>query len=1133
MLRKWPTWTVLALLSAGAVVYSVAYFGEAFPIVNVDLKMSRTAALDSARARAERLGYGPDGFSQAASFETDREVQTFVELEAGGRGAYRQMIETGRYQPYQWTVRHYEPDEARETTLRFTPSGTPYGFTEEWPEDAPGPALAADSARTVAEARASEQWRVDLSAYEFVSGSREERPNGRIDHTFVYQRPELTLGENGRYRLRLQVSGDQLSEVEHFVKVPEGFQRRYENMRAANNTIAQGGLIVVGLLYVLGGCLYGLYWLLLRSAVKWRMAAVWGGVVAGFQLLSSLNQLPLAWMTYDTAVAPQFFLLQQILFAVAGAVGMGILITLSFIAAEGLSRMAFGDHPRLWTVWSPEAASSKPILSQTMIGFLLVGIFFAYDVTLYHYAQDLLGWWNPSSVLFEPDVLAHVAPWLTPIANSLQAGFWEECLFRAVPLAGAALIGERLGGRKWWIGGALIVQAVIFGAGHANYPAQPAYARLVELILPSIGFGLLYLSFGLLPGIILHYVFDVAWMAQPLFVSQAPGVWISQAMVVVLTLVPLLAVFYGRLRTGAWTELAERFYNRSWSAEPETAAEDVSVPVLSGLSRRTAIGCAVAGLVGIGAWIGGTSFTTYETPLTASRAQAEQTARSTLQDAGGDPAAWTMASTVGTPNGQEDRFVWQEGGPDAYRQLMGSYLDAPLWRVRFFTFEGSVEERAEEYVVQWGPSWGLRELVHELPEAAPGDSLTEAQARVRADSALHTRFDLRPDSLLCVGAEPTAQPNRRDWTFTYADTTGYPLDQGQARITVDLAGAEVTDVSRSVHVPESWQREVRSRRTTSQIISAITGILLALLVVAGLIAAIVWWARGTFRTWTFVGVGGLVFVLIVADVAHGWPSTVAALNTAEPYLTQVLLSLAGSLVGAVFGGGAAGLLAGALHDRIGGGESTPLEWSLVGGGGLGVLGAGLLALVGTVGPDLSPAWASYGALSTVVPWLDPVLSRLVAFVALTLLLLLGAVVLHRWTRGGHRRVLYAAGAVGALGFIVAGPTSSSSLGVWVLSGVVLAILFGIGYALVARHDRSIIPMVGATVVALAAMEAMVTAAHAYALPGEGLALVLVLGGGVLWTRVLRRRQAEAAQGASRESGPVDRSGPSLSDEEPA
>ena len=1108
MLRKWSTWIVLALLSAGAIVYSVAYFGDAFPIVNVDLQMSRSAALDSAQARAQRLGLGPEGFTQAASFDTDRQVQTYAELEGGGRDAYRRMMETGRYQPYQWTVRHYAPDEARQTILRFTPRGTPYGFTEEWPEDAPGPALPADSARTLAQTRAERDWNVDLSPYEFVTASRQERPNGRVDHTFVYQRPDLMLGDEGRYRIRLKVSGNQLSEVRHLVKVPEGFQRRYENMRSANTTIAQGGLIAVGLIYILGGCLYGLYWLLRRNAVKWRMAVVWGSIVAGLQFLASLNQLPLAWMSYDTAVGPQFFVLQQVIAALAGAAGMGLVITLSFVAAEGLSRMAFGNHPRLWKVWSPEAASSIPILNQTLLGYLLVGIFFAYDVTLYLYAQDFLGWWNPSSVLFQPDILAHVAPWLSPIANSLQAGFWEECLFRAVPIAGAALIGDRLGGRTWWIGGALLLQAVIFGASHANYPAQPAYARLVELILPSIGFGLLYLSFGLLPGIILHYAFDVAWMAQPLFVSEAPGAWVSQTMVVILTLVPLFAVFYGRLRTGAWTELAERFYNRSWSPSDETEPTTVTLPVTNGLSRRTAIGCAVAGVVGVGLWVGGTSFATHESPLTTSRAEAEQTARTAMQEAGANPDAWTMAATVRTPNGQEDRFVWQEGGPDAYRQLMGSYLDAPFWQVRFYTFEGSVEARAEEYAFQWGPGWGLRTLIHQRPEAAPGDSLTEPQAQVIADSAVRARTTLDPSRLQRIGAEPTTRPNRRDWTFTYADTTGYPLDQGQARITVDVTGAEVTNVSRSVHVPETWQRETRSRRMDTQILSTIAGLLLVLLVVTGLVFSIVWWARGPFRTWTFGGVTGIVFTVLAASAANEWPTTLAALDTAQPYLTQVLLSALGPLVAAIFGASAAGLLAGVLHPRVGGTTPTPLWRSLVGGAGLGALGSGLLTLPQMVGPDLSPAWASYDALPTVLPWLDPVLDRVPSFVAVTLLLLLGAVAVHRWTKAGRTRQWLTAGAVLGIGFVMAGVVSASSLGTWAVSGAVLAAVLGLGYGVVVRADRSVIPMVGATIVGLSTVHAMVTASHPYALPGEALALLVVLGGGIVWTRLLHQRQVE-------------------------
>ncbi len=158
-----------------------------------------------------------------------------------------------------------------------------------------------------------------------------------------------------------------------------------------------------------------------------------------------------------------------------------------------------------------------------------MSVFFAYDVGLYLIATRLFGWWTPSEALLHPDVLATYVPWLSAIANSLQAGFWEECLFRAVPLAGAALIGDRFGKRGLFLAIAFVVQAAIFGAGHAPYPTQPSYARPVELILPSIGFGLLYVYFGLLPGIVLHFAFDVVWFALPIFLSEAPGIWVQQA----------------------------------------------------------------------------------------------------------------------------------------------------------------------------------------------------------------------------------------------------------------------------------------------------------------------------------------------------------------------------------------------------------------------------------------------------------------------------------------------------------------------------------------------------------------------------------------------------------------------------
>ena len=145
------------------------------------------------------------------------------------------------------------------------------------------------------------------------------------------------------------------------------------------------------------------------------------------------------------------------------------------------------------------------------------------------------------------------------VSRALGAGFWEECLFRAIPIAGAALIGDRFGRRKPFIVIGFVIQSLIFAAAHANYPSQPAYARLVELIIPSFIFGLLYLQFGLLPAIISHFIYNTLLMSLPIFSSTAAGIWFDQLMVFVVCLIPLWVTLIGRLKEKRWSELDNKF----------------------------------------------------------------------------------------------------------------------------------------------------------------------------------------------------------------------------------------------------------------------------------------------------------------------------------------------------------------------------------------------------------------------------------------------------------------------------------------------------------------------------------------------------------------------------------------------
>jgi hypothetical protein len=244
--RRPSFWILFTVVSALCAVFAVRYFARAFPVVNIDLKMDRRAALSDARKIAVRQGWGPAGYREAAAFNQDEQFQYYVELAAGGNEEFSRVIKSGIYSPYTWDVRHFKPGKIFETAISFTPEGKPYGFSLDIPEEEPGPTLPAAAARTIAERSAVAEWQVVLSSFQLVESSQKLQPSGRTDHNFVYERTADKTAD-ARYRLRLVVSGATLTGLNYFVKIPEAFSLHYQEMRSANDTIAAAATIAAGL----------------------------------------------------------------------------------------------------------------------------------------------------------------------------------------------------------------------------------------------------------------------------------------------------------------------------------------------------------------------------------------------------------------------------------------------------------------------------------------------------------------------------------------------------------------------------------------------------------------------------------------------------------------------------------------------------------------------------------------------------------------------------------------------------------------------------------------------------------------------------------------------------------------------
>jgi hypothetical protein len=1113
-------WILLTIVSIAASCAAYYYFPKAFSIVALDIRMDRERALEEARRIMARDRFEPSEYRQAASFALDGETQTFVELEGGGKDAFTRMLRDELYAAYTWRVRQFQEGETNETLIRFTPAGLPYGFVERLREDAPGAALPADAARRIGEAEAAARWRIDFRNFEPIEHGQERRTTGRIDHTFTYERPSPTLSE-GRYRLRLVVSGDRLTEVTHFVMIPQAFSRRYENMRSANNAIGSASVVGVMLLYVVGGIGIGLFFMLRASWVIWRPAAIWGVAVGLAQALAAINNWPLLWMTYDTALPRSTFLAQQITTMIAMFIGSSVFFALSFIAAETLTRRAFGSHPQLWRVWAKGPGSSTAILSRTAKGYLLVSVFFAYDVVLYLVATRAFGWWTPSEALLHPDVLATYLPWLSAIANSFQAGFWEECLFRAVPLAGAALIGDRFGQRRLFLVIGFAVQAIIFGAGHAPYPTQPSFARPVELIIPSIGFGLLYIWLGLLPGIVLHYTFDVVWFALPIFLADAPGIWRQQFMVVIITLVPLWIVWWRRVQAGRWTALAPSERNIAWTppAAPEQRAPS-PVFVQSAVHPRAKTAWFVVGALSLAACVWAIVRARADGALHIRRVEAAAIARRALEQRGVTLGSqWRLLPRPDEGRSGEHEFVGETAGEARRRELTGTYLPAPRWIVRVATFEGDVAERAEEWHVFVADTRDVQGIHHTLPEARPGASLDEDPARQLAQQALTEQLHppIAPGKTREVSARPSKLKARTDWTFTFVDTAVPPLPKGEPRISVDIAGDEVARVARFVYVPEGSQRQQRAAATRNLVMRIVSGVVFGGLLVASAVAGIVAWSRRRYAPRLFLAAASLMFVASLANAANGWPSILAMLQTAQPFQLQVLALVGIGLVSLTLTSVLVGLAMGALPHRLSSSGHVPDRDALQLGVVVGLFGAAVSALAAWL---RTPPWAHFptlGSLGTFVPMVDLVVDPVLAFLmrmAVVLSVLAGVTLASStWTR---RRTL-AAAVIVAVGFLSAGAPSGSQLAGWLTGGLLTGAGLLVAYVSVVRSDLTMVPIALGTMVGIGALAQGIQRPFPGAFGGSAVAALAVVA--IAWWSFIALRRAAAGVRSQSSTGP--------------
>ncbi|PYV24171.1 MAG: hypothetical protein DMG24_12180, partial [Acidobacteria bacterium] len=258
-------------------------------------------------------------------------------------------------------------------------------------------------------------------------------------------------------------------------------------------------------------------------------------------------------------------------------------------------------------------------------------------------------------------------------------------------------------------------------------------------------------------------------------------------------------------------------------------------------------------------------------------------------------AAWLQENV----DGLALRYLLQRRSIREADQIYRQATRPLLWAARYFR----PLEREEHLVFVDATGGRVFAYRHVLDENAPGASLSLEQARALAERALaQGGFKLADFELQDSQAEK--RKAREDYTFVWQAKPGDSRNVGDEhyRATVEIAGDQVVNLSRSFKLPEDWEREWTATRLPGVILTGIAVLLFAGLV-GGAILLFVIQVRSGKVPWRASAKAGVFLALLMLLLELNRLAVIeSAYQTSIPLSTYHVIIALGSFVGPLLGG---------------------------------------------------------------------------------------------------------------------------------------------------------------------------------------------------------------------------------------
>jgi hypothetical protein len=874
-------WCLLLASLAGCIFYALQS-EKVFPSASIDLKMTKTEIKQLSDQWKIKCGYKETKGIESTTFAYDDDAKTFLEYELGASKANDLMRDT--IPCWYWTTRYCKPLKQEEFACWLNPTGRLVSFNHSIENDAELPNVSHADAKKMAEDALQNQAQVDLKPYKLVEDGTVEQAH-RTDHYFTWEDKSQTFA-GARLRCYAYVAGNQLTAVNHYLKIPDAWKRKFAKLRSYNDALEEVATIFYEALQA--GIFFVFIWAFANGQIKWRFSLIVASVYSIMAVLDSLNSLPASLHEYTTTTPYSGFQVEFALGALWSGVSTFVQIFTLVAAAETVYRLARPSFISLEKSFTKRGAQTLQSLQAMAAGIGTFGIHLGWLI-LYYILGRSFSLWCPLEVS-NSEALSSVVPAFSSLNVGFNASLTEELTYRVLGL----FAFQRLV-KKFWL--ANLLQAAAWAFMHSNYPQEPPYARGLELTVVGTIYGMVLNKFGLLACIFSHSLIDTFLGLGPLFTSGASSLKISAY----ITLIPYLfalavpvVLWYREKRFQPEEEISNLTLSppkpHSFAEEVQHTAHSYSYKPLSTAKRIFLVFLIVVGAA--------TEFCVHipslahETNVTFSREDAIKAATKVLDDRDLRPDNFSAVAYMGSAlDLDEFQYVFEKDRAHM-SQLVYNPETPLLWTVRFYK-----PLSGDEYRVMFDAKGKVMEVAITLEEDEEGANLSKEEALAKVTEYFHK---LHPEMEPFVLDDSTEEKRdkRTDWNFTFK-LPRFKVGAADYKVTIKCIGDQASGFANAWSIPDAWkfQRAIKSWRER-----IVPNVLYAFEL--GLIVMVLFWARGVIRASAIPWRPAIMFgfgmaAIVVVKNLNDWPMFFSAYDADAPLETYFIQRIVADLLQAI------------------------------------------------------------------------------------------------------------------------------------------------------------------------------------------------------------------------------------------